>query len=341
MTKYFTKRPTIFDVAKLAGVSISSVSRVINNRQKTKESTSQNVIEAINKLNYLPNIVAQGLATKRIKTIGIIITDITNPFLAELVREAEKKANDFNYNVIFCNTDESVEREAKYIKVLSNSLVSGFIISATRMSDENIYNLKNNSIPFVLINRYLLGNNIPCVRCDYSSGMQKAVHHLVKKGHKKILLLNGPKNSQASRLKEENYINLLAKYDILYNPDLNQTCQPNKESGFSCLNKVIDNGIQFTAIITYNDLIALGALEALRNRKIRVPHNIAMVSFGDSILAAHSNPPLTSIHLDSALLGKLSMEMLIKIIEGEDLDNKEIVLKPKLIVRESSIKTLL
>jgi len=330
------KRPTIFDVAKLAGVSISSVSRVLNNSTRVTENMRERVLDAISKLKYQPSAIAQGLVTKSIKSIGLIITDINNPFFTELIHGAENKTSEHGYNLLFCNTDENVEKEANYIRVLSNNLVAGFIISATRMSDENIFELKKSNVPFVLINRYLDGIDTPCVRTNFKSGMNKAFSHLVEAGHRKILLLNGPIASQASRLREEGYINSMASFGLVYNPDLNRSCQPTKDGGFVAINEVIDQGIEFTAAIVYNDLMAVGVLDALRFHKLRVPRDIAIVSFDDTILAKHSYPPLTSVRQDSELLGRLSAELLLDIIEGKELEARDIVLNPELIVRESS-----
>jgi LacI family transcriptional regulator len=329
-------KPTIFDVARLAGVSISSVSRVINNSGNVSKLVREMVLDAIEKLNYQPSVIAQGLAKRNINTIAIIVTDITNPFFTELVHSAENKANENGYYLLFCNTDESAEKEAKYIKVLPNHLIAGFIISATRMTDTNIYELKKTNIPFVLINRYLNEDGSLSVRTDFNSGIQKAVEHLINMGHRNILLLNGPKNSQASQLREEAYIDAIIKHGLTYNPKLNRSYQPTIESGFNGILEAIDNAPDFTAIIAYNDLMAIGALDALRSRKIKVPEAIAIVSFDDTILSRHSCPPLTSIRQDSGLLGRLAVEMLINNIEGKEIKVHDIVLDPELIIRDSS-----
>ena len=220
--------------------------------------------------------------------------------------------------------------------MLPNHFISGFIISATRMSDHNIYELKRTNIPFVLINRFLAGSNYPCVRTDFFSGIQKAVSHLVSLGHREILLLNGPEASQASQLREEAFIRSLAKFGILYNPDLNLSCQPNVDGGFNCIIQALGIRLNFTAVITYNELMAEGVLDALHSRNIDIPGDISVVSFDDTILASHSCPPLTSIRQESELLGRCAVEVLISIIEGEKLKDKDIVLEPELIVRKSS-----
>jgi LacI family transcriptional regulator len=331
-----SKKATIFDVARLAGVSISSVSRVINNSVNVKSNIKTRILSAIDKLNYRPSLIAQGLARKNMKTIAIIITDITNPFFTQLVHGAESKTNEYGYNLIFCNTDESAEKEAKYIRILSNNMAAGFIISATRMTNENIYELKKTDVPFVMINRYLSGDDSPCVRTDFNAGSQLAVSHLVEIGREKILLLNGPANSQAGHLREEGYINAVAKHGLLYNPDLNRSYQPTVEGGFNGIIEALEIGTKFDALIAYNDLMAVGALDALRNRGIKVPDDIAVVSFDDTILATHTYPTLTSIRQDSELLGRLAVEMLISIVEGKELKVRDLVIKPELIIRESS-----
>ncbi len=331
-----SRRTTIFDVARLAGVSISTVSRVLNESAGVKPELQQRVLDAVQKLEYYPNYVARGLATRSTRTVGLIITDITNPFFTELVHGAEGAANSRGYNLLFCNTDESAEKEARYMQILRNHLVAGIIISATRMNDEHLIELKRDKIPFVLINRYLEGTDTPCVRTDFSLGAQQATFHLIEKGHRKILLLNGPSASQGARFRQDGYIGAFAEHGLPFDPQLIRSYRPTIEGGYKGLIEALDHGPEFTALLAYNDLMAVGALDALQDRRIKVPEEIAVVSFDDTILASHTRPPLTAVRQDKELLGKAAMEMLIDIVEGKELITRDMVLEPVLVVRESS-----
>jgi LacI family transcriptional regulator len=331
-----TEKPTIFDVAQLAGVSTSTVSRTVNGHAGVSPELRARVLEAIGKLGYDQDYMARGLATRTSTTIGLIVTDIRNPAYAELIRGAEAEANSRGYDILFCNTAESAEKEASYMKTLRRHRVAGIVISATRMNDEHIVALVREGTPFVLVNKYMPDLNCPCVRTDTALGARLATSHLLERHHRRILLLNGPPASQSAQLRQQGYLEAFAACDAPVDVQLMRSCQPSIDGGYSGITECLDAGLSFTAVFAYNDLVAVGVLDALRDRKIEVPGTIAVASFDDTILASHTSPPLTSVHQDMDLLGRAAVKFLLDVVQGEPMTPRHTVLEPTLVIRESS-----
>ncbi|HRU33095.1 MAG TPA: LacI family DNA-binding transcriptional regulator, partial [bacterium] len=226
------RRVNIQEVAKEAGVSPSTVSRALNGFPGISEKTRERIVEIARKLNYRPNYRGQILTTQNTKNIGLLITDITNPFFPELVMGAEEYASKSGYTVLLGNTSESEEKETNYLDFFSRGPVDGIIISASRVSNEHIIMLAEEGLPIVVINRILEHPKISYVSTDMEKGGYLATMHLLRLGHSKIAFINGPKHSEVSQRRLEGYKKALKEAGIDYNSDLISFNVPVSESGY-------------------------------------------------------------------------------------------------------------
>ncbi|HPC77821.1 MAG TPA: LacI family DNA-binding transcriptional regulator, partial [bacterium] len=289
------RRVNIQEVAKEAGVSPSTVSRALNGFPGISEKTRERIVEIARKLNYRPNYRGQILTTQNTKNIGLLITDITNPFFPELVMGAEEYASKSGYTVLLGNTSESEEKETNYLDFFSRGPVDGIIISASRVSNEHIIMLAEEGLPIVVINRILEHPKISYVSTDMEKGGYLATMHLLRLGHSKIAFINGPKHSEVSQRRLEGYKKALKEVGVDYNPDLISFNVPVSESGYKEAIKLLCTGEAPTAIFTYNDVMAFGVIKAAKELGIKIPEELSVVGFDDIFFSSFTDPPLTTI----------------------------------------------
>lgn len=330
---------TIKDIAKLAGVSKTTVSKVINNKDESiSKSTRDKILKIMKEQNYVPNKLAQGLVTKKTNTIGLLIPDIRNPFFTDISRGAEDFARKEGYNIIFCSTDEDYEREIECIDMLIEQRVDGIIFapSSNTLNQEGIYNKLE--LPMVLVDKDLnLKNSKGLVKVDNKNGTYEATKYLIKQNHKDILYLSGPLKNDIANKRLEGYKRAFEKNGLDY--DVNNVVEGNYkyEWAYDYI-KNIDE-INYSAICCGNDLIAIGAIQALRERNIKVPQDISVVGFDDIQTANLIDPSLTTIRQPSYDMGQKACEMLISYLKDKKEEkNKEVVFKPQLIIRNSTSK---
>ena len=330
---------TIKDIAALAGVSKTTVSKVLNNKdEKISNATRQKVLDIVKQKNYIPNKMAQSLVTKKTKTIGVIIPDIRNPFFTDIVRGIEDKAFKEGYNIILCNTDECEEKEVKAINTLIEKMVDGIIFAPSSKGDSNLSDYNGLTKPIVLVDKKLNIKNLKgIVTLDNKEGTYLATNLLVENNHKKILYLSGPLKNKISKDRLKGYKKALKKAGIKYDESLVLKGEYSLEWGYEIIKKL--KYINFTAICAGNDLIAIGAIKALKERNIRVPKDVSVVGFDDIETSSIINPQLTTIKQNSYSMGYESANILIKNLEKKSFNNIEkITFKPELIIRDSTAK---
>jgi DNA-binding LacI/PurR family transcriptional regulator len=326
---------TIKDVAKLAGVHPSTVSRVINNDSRISEKTKDKILLIINKLGYTPNAIARGLKTKRTYTLGMLIPDITNPFFAEIARGAEDTANKNNFNVILCNTDDKLKKERTYLDILKGKRVDALILGTAHIKDKSILELEEKKFPFILVSRGIKGLNKNCVIVDDIAGGTMATEYLIKLGHRRIAHIAGPLKVRSAINRLEGYKFALKKYKIKYQEELVEEGDFRITGGYKAMKKLLGLPEPPRAIFAANDLLALGAMQAIQKKKYHIPEDFCIIGFNDISLASFVYPPLTTVRQPMQEMGALAVKMLLKIIEGGEFNQKKVVLKPKLIIRES------
>ncbi|MDK2799455.1 MAG: LacI family transcriptional regulator [Clostridiales bacterium] len=330
---------TINDIAKLANVSKTTVSKVINNKAEgVGEETRKKILKIIEELNYQPSAIARGLVTKRTHSIGLIIPDIANPFFPQLARGVEDIAIKNGYNVFLCNSDNDVEKEEGYIKAFIDKSVDGMILtSSTSISDSHYQALKEKKIPFILVDRYIEGiEGGAGVFSDNKEGAYKAVNYLLEHGHEKIAFISGPLSITTALHRLNGY--QAAHYDkgIEIDYDLVQEGNYHFKSGFEFIEQLITAKKKFSAVFAANDMIAIGVVKALKKHNIKIPDDVEVIGFDDIDTATLVEPALSTVAQPIYDMGALGAAMLIKMIEGKEIDQKNIYLKSELVLRETT-----
>ena len=328
---------TIKDIANLAGVSKTTVSKVINNKDYSiSKSTRDKIIQIMKEQNYIPNKIAQGLVTKRTKTIGLLIPDIRNPFFTDISRGCEDFARENGYNIIFCNTDEDYEKESQCVSMLCEKMVDGIILapSSNKIYEKEIY--ATLEIPVVLVDKNIdIQSAKGVVKVDNKNGTYESTKHLINEGHKEILYLSGPLKNDIAKERLNGYIRALEKNNLVFKEENIIEGKYKYKWSYEYI-KSLDR-INFSALCCANDLIAIGAIQALKDRNIKVPDDISVVGFDDIETAQLTNPSLTTVRQPAYEMGKKASEMLINILNDENINIEEVItFKPQLIVRNST-----
>lgn len=323
---------TITDVAKLAGVSKATVSRVINNKDNVAEDAKLRVTEAINQLGYEPSGIARSLVNKKTGIIGLILPDITNPFFPAVARGVEDAAHHHGYSVMLCNTDNDQEIETGYIKKLLDHQVEGMVLMSTTLDGTRSEWFNRFKIPLVLCDRYSSLIKLDSVSVDNFSAAYDATCFLIKKGHKNILHISTQYHIPSLNEREQGYIQAMKESHlepaILYG-------SLTFESGYQVV-KTIDHRDIPTAVFAANDLMALGALRAFRDEGIQVPKDLEMIGCDDILSSRISYPSLTTILQPAYQMGVRAVDLLHERIQGYRGESRKIVLDYKFIPREST-----
>ncbi|RMF01550.1 MAG: LacI family transcriptional regulator [Chloroflexi bacterium] len=355
-------RVSIKDVAQRAGVSTATVSHVINQTRFVRDQTRQRVVEAIEELNYQPSAIARGLATNATQTIGLIISDITNPFFTAVARGVEDELNRHGYHTIFCNTDEDPNREDEYLRLLFAHQIDGLLIAPTGVQSDRLTRMAEADIPIVLLDRTTPGLDAPLVQVDNEAGGYYATKYLLELGHRRIGVLRGLETISTQVVRVEGYKRalreagipvddqLIVRADPQYHvnqvppralhsnrPPVKLTNLQMTPSAFEVLNQLLDLPERPTAIFVTNNQMTLGALHALKERGLKCPQDISLISFDDHDWASLFSPPLTVISQPTYHLGKTAAGMLMRLIKGEPAPAPT-TLPVELVIRESCRK---
>lgn len=317
------KKATMQDIANKAGVSKTTVSMVLNNKDNNISKSTKDKIHSIAKeLNYIPNSIARSLSTRKSGTIGIIVPDITNPFFSSIARAIEDSANELEYNVIFCNSDNEVSKEEKYVQLLISKLVDGVIFIAGGNSTNSIELLNKNGVPFVLVDRYVEGfEECYGVYTLNKKGISDGVDYLYSKGKRKIAFVTGSPAIEISNLRLQGYIDRINYFDI-FDDSLIFQSDFTMEGGKIVTEKILDTTPDVDAIFYSNDVMAIGGLKILSRRGINVPSQIAIMGFDNIPLSEVVEPELTTIGQPIYKMGKKSCELLIDIINDKSISKK-------------------
>jgi len=333
-------RVTISDVAREAGVSLMTVSRAINDKGEISPSTRQHVLEVIERLGYRPSRIAQGLATQRTGTIGLVVPDIANPFFSDLARGAEDRAHVAGYHILVCNAGESPQRELSVLASLEEKRVDGLVLCSSRLHDSALREALAYHPAAVLVNRRLAGADVGVVVLADEEGARLATQHLLESGHRAVGFLAGPLTSYSSRQRSKGYRAALAAAGIAGNPGWVHACSYEVTGGRETTRALLAEHPELTALFCYNDLVAVGALQACADLGLRVPDDVAIAGFDDIPMAALVTPPLTTCRVPRHELGERAMGLLLDRIDGGQRGQvegcQEIVLDPELVVRASA-----
>lgn len=331
------KMTSLNEVARRAGVSIATVSRVINNSSRVNPETRMKVQQVIKELKYQPNRVAKRLRNKNASgnLLGVLIPDIQNPFYVEVLRGIEDVAFQHKYVLIMCNFSQDEMKERRYLDILQSESIDGLIAAPTDEYDLKVINLVRNGLPIVCVDRGLSGVDVDVVLVDNQEGAFSAVDHLAKKGHKRIAFISGMPAIPSSRKRKLGYIEALETNGLAFSEELIRYGDSKMESGTVLCKELMSLPNPPDAIFTGNNLITLGALEAINEMGLRIPNDVAVVGFDDMFWANSLNPPLTAVRQPAYEIGKRAAEQLISRINDSTRPTMNMVMKTELIVRKS------
>lgn len=331
---------TIYDIAKKAGVSPMTVSRVINNSPLISDKTRKKVEEIIRELDYIPNKQARSLTSKETKLVALVIPDISNPFFTNIARGAEDKALQFGYQLILGNTDENKDKEGKYIELLISTGVDGVLIAPTGDgSAANLRKLVKRRIPFVLLDRCVEPIAADIVSGDNQDTTRKLVNHLLELGHRRIALINGPSSVSNARERFQAFKDALVLAGLEVDPSLVIETHFKQDNFAEIVSKLIslDAAARPSAILAANNFIGVNTLRALRSLNIRVPEDVSVACFDDPETIPDYNPFLTVAAQPAYDMGFVGMQLLIERIEGSaPPSTRRIVLPSEMIARKST-----
>ena len=326
------------DVAERAGVSVSTVSRVINRPDMVDSETRSEVEAVLNEVNYRPSRVARRLKNDRgeAQLLGVIIPDIQNPFYSEIVRGIEDVAYARDYAVILCNTDEDRDRERFYLDVLHGESADGVILPPLSQEGETAaLDIESIDLPVVCFDRRLPGDPVDTVVVDNRRGAKEMTTHLLNLGHERIGLICGPASLSTSTERLQGYEDALSARGLSVDDDLVHMGPPRRETGRTLSEKLLRSPNPPTAIFAANNQLLLGTFETVQERGLSIPEEVAVVGFDDAPWAKFFNPPLTTVRQPTYEIGKQAAERLFARIEAPDESPRLITLEPSLQIRRS------
>lgn len=325
---------TIKDVAEVAGVSTATVSRVLSNKPHVRAELRERVLTAVAELDYRPNLVARSLRSQQTKTIGLIVSDIRNPFFTAISRAVEDVAYEQGYSVILCNTDEDPEKELLYLSLMRDENVAGIIFSPTRQTAANFSKLTLN-LPVVIIDRTVDADHVDMVLIDNAASGFRLTNHLIENGYRRIAAVLG-EASTTGRERHQGYADALKANGIPHLPELVKYVQPKTSAGKAAALDLLALPEPPDAFFTSNSLLMAGVLAAIQELGCRIPDDVALVGFDDTIWSSLVQPAITLIAQPTKEIGQTATELLIKRVSQPDQAVRQVILKGQLIVRGSS-----
>lgn len=334
---------TIRDVAEKAGVSIATVSRVINNQISVSPDTRKKVQKAIKDLNYQPNYLGRNLRRAKTKMILVILQNISNPFYSKVVRGIEEMGHQNGYNIMICNTDSDPDRERTYLELMVNRLVDGVILMEPEIDGYELSEISKD-FPVVQCCEYKEDVDVSHISIDNIKAGYTAVKHLISLGHSRIGMVSAYNRLLSAQQREEGYRNAILEAGLEYDSDLIKMGSYGYTGGLRATKELLEMEDRPTAIFAISDITAIGAIRAIKEKGLQVPDDIAVVGFDNTSIASMYDPRLTTISQPRYDMGKISMEVLLKLIKNKEMKAgkikpKDIYLEHELIIRESTLKT--
>ena len=331
-----SKRVTHKDVAERAGVSVATVSYVLNNGPRpVAPETRVKVEEAIAELGYYPNELARSLRLQQSSTIGLILPNIMNPVFAEIAHELESACRQEGFVLLLCNSDRQHDREEHFIQILRAKQVDGVVITPHDDPVALIQPLVQALIPVVVLEHDLPG--VHCIVMDEQQGGRIATQHLIDLGHQRIALLRRTPSSALSRERFIGYRQALVAAGIAFDPRLVLECAAGQTAGAQAMQQLLALAEPPTAVFTHNDVLAMGALYAIRQAGLRAPDDISVVGYDDISSAAYFSPSLTTVRSPKAELGALAGRTILDLVRHKnDMPPQTVTLPVELVVRTST-----
>jgi LacI family transcriptional regulator len=329
---------TIYEVAKLAGVSTATVSHVCNNTRYVSDDLRKKVVDAMNALKYKPNTIARGLRGGSLKSIGLVVPDCTNSFFAEIARATDRVCFSLGYNIILCNTDNNRQQQAYYIDMLISKRVDGVIFISTDETDADVQKCSNASIPVVIVDRDVHYDSVDNIIVDNELGGYEAASLLISLGFTKIACITGPENISSSTQRVSGFERALREHNIhipaeyMYTGNFHYTGGKN---AFTCFRNLADAP---HAVFACNDMMAIGFIHTALSCGVSVPDDISIIGFDNTELSGVMSPLLTTVAQPIDEIAEIATKQLLGKIESDTTEVKRTVLKPTLVIRETCRK---
>lgn len=333
-------RTTIKDIAQKTGLSITTVSLVLNGKaDKISEESKELVLRVAKELNYRPNQIAVGLVKKRTNTLGLIIPDISNIFFSELAKGVEDEGRKYDYNVILCNTNDRHDLEVEYVNVLAAKGIDGIILDMSVEDSEekarkSLSLLLSYGIPAVIVDRYSDDKNFTSIYIDNEQGAYLATQYLIDLGHKRIGCVTGPSSERTSMDRLRGYSKAMQEHNISLDEELILEGKYQFWGGYNAAKELMNKDI--TAIFAFNDMMAYGVARALRENNVSIPKDVSLMGFDDIFFSEIFDIPLTTVRQPTYEIGQIAVKTIIDEIENGKKIREDIVLQPKLQIRKST-----
>jgi LacI family transcriptional regulator len=331
---------TINDIAERAGVSLTTVSRVLNDSKHVKQETKEKVLSVIKELKYTPSAIARSLSKSKTNTIGVIVPEINNQYYGEAIQGISQIADKYDLNIILCNTEESIEKEVKALKLLKEQRIRGIIITPTSVEDdlnsEYLRVMEEIGIPVVLLDGHVKYSNFSGVFVDNIKGAYEGVEALIEAGHKKIAIITGRMNSDAAQNRLIGYKRALTMNNIEIDESYIFYGDYSQEMAYKHTKQLLKMKDKPTAIFPCSNKMTVGCIKALYEEKLEIPKNMAIVGFDKMDILNSLGMNISFIYVPTLELGTTAMEILINSLNGEqEGETKKITLTPKLVLKGS------
>jgi LacI family transcriptional regulator len=329
----------IKDIATLAGVSTATVSHVVNKTRFVQEDTKRKVLAAIESTGYTPNAHARNLASGSSRTLGLIISDITNPFFPDLIRSIQERALESGYEVIIANTDYDSFHDVPCVQRLLELRVGGVMVMATEKDDAAMQRLEQSRIPRVFLDIGKAGPHVTNIRVNYAGGVRQAVEHLLKLAHRHIAFIGGPARLMSAELRQRAFAQVMQKNKFKLGTQASFFEGDFKmESSQRAVAKILALKPRPTAILAANDLMAIGVLQELKRQGLRVPSDFSLIGCDDIWLTQITDPALTTIAIPRARIGRAAVDAVLG--NASPVPGREIRIPTTLVVRDSTSKAI-
>ncbi|WP_432037949.1 LacI family DNA-binding transcriptional regulator [Streptomyces cucumeris] len=328
--------PAIKDVAQRAGVSVATVSRVLNQHPSVRADTRERVLAAVADLGYRPNAVARSLRTDQTRALGLVISDVLNPFFTELARSVEDAARDLGYSVVIGNADERPELQDHHVRTLMDRRIDGLLVSPTDGGSPMMLDAARTGTPMVFVDRWIEDEglaSVPVVRTDGRDAIRDLVAHLHALGHRRLAIIAGPAATTTGRERVDAFRAALREFGLALDDGHIGQGDFQADSGRRVTARFLDLPRPPDAIFAADNLMALGAMDEIRARGLAVPGDIALAAFDDIPWFVHTDPPITAIAQPTGELGHAAVRALVDLVEGRPAES--VTLSARLVTRRS------
>lgn len=328
---------TIKDVAKEAGVSVATVSRVINKSPKASQTSINSVTEAMKKLGYRPNAAARALVSQSTNTIGLVVGDVSDPFFGTLVKSVDQVAKESGKHILIGNGYHNADDERHALELLINNRCEAIVLHAKALSDEELINYAKEVKGLVIINRSIPGIETRCISLDNQRGAYLATSQLINQGHRNIACIASSHDIEDTYDRIKGYQQALEDHNIVLSKNYIEAGEPSSDGGELAMTNLLSKSLNISAVVSYNDYMAAGAILALETNGITVPKQISVIGFDDGLIARFVHPHLTTIRYPIAMMAEKAARLALSLSRGDDIEDEPMIFTPTLVQRRSVI----